>query len=51
MGYAVFWLAADYDFCLCASTDWSERERADIPRGPAGIGTRLLIQFLINRSL
>lgn len=34
-----------------ASTDWSERERAYIPKGPTGIGTRLLIQFLINRSL
>lgn len=33
-----------------ASTDWSERERAYIPKGPTGIGTRLLIQFLINRS-
>jgi leucyl aminopeptidase len=34
-----------------ASTDWSERERAYIPKGPTGIGTRLLIQFLIDRSL
>jgi leucyl aminopeptidase len=34
-----------------ASTDWSERERAYTPKGPTGIGTRLLIQFLINRSL
>jgi leucyl aminopeptidase len=34
-----------------ASTDWSERERAYIPKGPTGIGTRLLIQYLINRSL
>jgi leucyl aminopeptidase len=34
-----------------ASTDWSERERAYIPKGPTGIGTRLLIQFLVNRSL
>ncbi|MDK2744245.1 MAG: leucyl aminopeptidase [Nitrospira sp. BO4] len=34
-----------------ASTDWSERERAYIPKGPTGIGTRLLIQFLITRSL
>jgi leucyl aminopeptidase len=34
-----------------ASTDWSERERAYIPKGPTGIGTRLLIQCLIDRSL
>lgn len=34
-----------------ASTDWSERERAYIPKGPSGIGTRLLIQYLMDRSL
>ncbi|WHZ23697.1 MAG: Cytosol aminopeptidase PepA [Nitrospira sp.] len=34
-----------------ASTDWSERERAYLPKGPTGIGTRLLIQFLIDRTL
>lgn len=34
-----------------ASTDWSERERAYIPKGPTGTGTRLLIQYLIDRSL
>jgi leucyl aminopeptidase len=34
-----------------ASTDWSERERAYIPKGPTGIGTRLLLQYLIDRSL
>jgi leucyl aminopeptidase len=34
-----------------ASTDWSERERAYIPKGPTGIGTRLLIQYLIDRSM
>jgi leucyl aminopeptidase len=34
-----------------ASTDWSERERAYIPKGPTGIGTRLLIQCLIDRTL
>ncbi len=34
-----------------ASTDWSERERAYIPKGPTGIGTRLLIQYLIDRCL
>jgi len=34
-----------------ASTDWSERERAYIPKGPTGIGTRLLIQYLIDQSL
>jgi leucyl aminopeptidase len=33
-----------------ASTDWSERERAYIPKGPTGIGTRLLIQYLIDRT-
>jgi len=34
-----------------ASTDWSERERAYIAKGPTGVGTRLLIQYLIDRSL
>jgi len=34
-----------------ASTDWSERERAYIPKGPTGTGTRLLIQYLMDRSL
>ncbi len=34
-----------------ASTDWSERERAYVPKGPTGIGTRLLLQYLIDRSL
>jgi len=34
-----------------ASTDWSERERAYISKGPTGIGTRLLIQYLMDRSL
>ena len=34
-----------------ASTDWSERERAYIPKGPTGIGTRLLIQFLIDTAM
>ena len=34
-----------------ASTDWSERERAYLPKGPTGIGTRLLIQFLLDRTL
>ncbi len=34
-----------------ASTDWSERERAYIPKGPTAIGTRLLIQYLIDRTL
>jgi leucyl aminopeptidase len=33
-----------------ASTDWSERERAYIPKGPTGIGTRLLIQYLIDEA-
>jgi leucyl aminopeptidase len=34
-----------------ASTDWSERERAYIPKGPTAIGTRLLVQYLIDRSI
>lgn len=34
-----------------ASTDWSERERAYIPKGPTAIGTRLLLQYLIDHSL
>lgn len=34
-----------------ASTDWSERERAYLPKGATGIGTRLLIQFLCNRAV
>jgi leucyl aminopeptidase len=33
-----------------ASTDWSDRERAYIPKGATGVGTRLLIQFLSNRA-
>ena len=33
-----------------ASTDWSDRERAYIPKGATGVGTRLLIQFLFNRA-
>lgn len=33
-----------------ASTDWSDRERAYIPKGPTGIGTRLLIQYLIDEA-
>ena len=33
-----------------ASTDWSEKERAYIPKGATGVGTRLLIQFLCNRA-
>jgi leucyl aminopeptidase len=33
-----------------ASTDWSERERPYIPKGPTGIGTRLLLQYLIDRA-
>ena len=34
-----------------ASTDWSDRERAYISKGPTAIGTRLLIQYLIDESL
>ncbi len=33
-----------------ASTDWSTTERPCIPKGPSGAGTRLLIQYLINRA-
>ncbi len=33
-----------------ASTDWSERERAYVPKGPTGIGTRLLLQYLLNEA-
>jgi leucyl aminopeptidase len=33
-----------------ASTDWSDRERAYLPKGATGVGTRLLIQFLCNRA-
>jgi len=33
-----------------ASTDWSTSERPCIPKGPSGTGTRLLIQYLINRA-
>ncbi len=33
-----------------ASTDWSTSERPYISKGPTAIGTRLLVQWLINRS-
>lgn len=33
-----------------ASTDWSQTERPYIGKGPTGIGTRLLLQFLLNRA-
>lgn len=33
-----------------ASTDWSTSERPYIGKGPTAIGTRLLVQWLINRS-
>ena len=33
-----------------ASTDWSDRERAYIPKGPSGIGERLLIQYLVDEA-
>ncbi len=33
-----------------ASTDWGTTERAYIPKGPTGIGTRLLIQYLLNHA-
>jgi leucyl aminopeptidase len=34
-----------------ASTDWSTGERPCITKGPTGTGTRLLIQYLINRAI
>jgi leucyl aminopeptidase len=45
VGEGVPWVHLDI-----ASTDWSERERAYIPKGPTGIGTRLLIQYLIDQA-
>lgn len=33
-----------------ASTDWGTTERPYIPKGPTGIGTRLLIQYLLNHA-
>ncbi len=33
-----------------ASTDWSASERPYLAKGPTAIGTRLLVQWLINRS-
>lgn len=33
-----------------ASTDWSASERPYVSKGPTAIGTRLLVQFLINRA-
>ncbi|MDT7042592.1 leucyl aminopeptidase [Candidatus Nitronereus thalassa] len=33
-----------------ASTDWSVSERPYVCKGPTAIGTRLLVQFLINRA-
>ena len=33
-----------------ASTDWSSSERPYVSKGPTAIGTRLLVQWLINRS-
>ena len=33
-----------------ASTDWSASERPYIGKGPTATGTRLLVQFLINRA-
>ena len=33
-----------------ASTDWSSSERPYIGKGPTAIGTRLLVQWLINRA-
>ena len=33
-----------------ASTDWSAAEKPCIAKGPTGTGTRLLIQYLINRA-
>ena len=33
-----------------ASTDWSAADRPCISKGPTGTGTRLLIQYLLNRA-
>lgn len=33
-----------------ASTDWSSTDRPYIGKGPTGIGTRLLIQYLLNQA-
>ncbi len=33
-----------------ASTDWSDGERAYISKGPTGIGTRLLLQYLLDEA-
>lgn len=33
-----------------ASTDWGASERPYVGKGPTAIGTRLLVQFLINRA-
>ena len=33
-----------------ASTDWSTSERPYVSKGPTAIGTRLLVQFLINHA-
>ena len=33
-----------------ASTDWSSSEGPCVSKGPTAIGTRLLVQFLINRA-
>ena len=33
-----------------AGTDWSDSERPYIAKGPTGIGTRLLLRFLLNET-
>lgn len=33
-----------------ASTDWGDSERPYIPKGPTAIGTRLLLQYLLNEA-
>lgn len=33
-----------------ASTDWGDSERPYLPKGPTGIGTRLLLQYLLNEA-
>ncbi len=33
-----------------ASTDWGDSERPYIPKGPTGIGTRLLLHYLLNEA-
>ena len=33
-----------------ASTDWSDTERPYVGKGPTGIGTRLILQYLLDEA-